>query len=88
MPTPTLPFVLMKSVEVPVSAFVPLKYATWPVVPVKSDDVAMESDCEPPALRVVSVPERPRPRVAVVVPTDESAFVPFPYKSWLEVNVD
>ncbi len=34
VPTPTLPAVLMKSVEVPASAFVPVKYATWPRVPV------------------------------------------------------
>jgi hypothetical protein len=40
------------------------------VVPVKSEEVATESDCVPPELSVVSVPESPRPREADVVATD------------------
>ena len=34
VPTPTFPFVLMNKDDVPIKEFVPLKYATWPRVPV------------------------------------------------------
>ncbi len=74
-PMPTLPFVLMNKDDVPTRAFVPEKYATWPVVPVKSEEVAIESDCAV-LLIVVRAPESPRPRVAEVVPTDWYAFAP------------
>jgi hypothetical protein len=56
---------------------VPEKYGRPPAAPVYKEEVATERDCVA-LLMVVRVPERPRPRVAEVVATLESAFVPLP----------
>ena len=78
-PIPTLLSVETNSIEVPLSAFVPLKYGTCPVDPLKSDEVAMESvSCEEPTRAAVPAEESPRPRASEEVATDESAFVPLP----------
>jgi hypothetical protein len=76
-----------KMSDVPARVLVPEKYAIWPVVPVYSEEVAIERDCAV-LFRVVSVPERPRPRVAEVVATDCRAPEPAPYIREPEVKED
>ena len=78
VPMPMFPFVARKSDDVAVIVLVPLKYGNCPVVPVYREEVAMVRDWVPPELRVVRMPERPRPRVAEEVATEVSAFVPLP----------
>ena len=83
VPIPRLPLVARKSVEVPVMVLVPEKYGNCPVVPVYSDEVAILSEVAPEAL-VIEVklePVRQRPKVGLVVPTDERFAVPLPYMS-------
>jgi hypothetical protein len=65
VPTPIFPLEATKSEEVPMSELEPLKYATCPRVPLKSDEVAIE--IEFPAPSSTRDPERPRPKVTVEV---------------------
>jgi hypothetical protein len=61
----------MVSEEVPVSAFVPEKYATCPWEPVYKEEVAMERVPAAPPTNEPRVPEyeRPRARAGVEVAT-------------------
>ena len=86
---PTFPAVETKSVEVPERVFVPLKYGNCPVVPVKSEEVAILSVSDVPPTNEPIVPEleRPRPSESDEVPTLVRPLVPLPYKSCEDVNV-
>lgn len=89
VPTPTFPLFAMKSVEVPMSEFVPLKYATCPCVPEKRDEVAMLKVPDVPPTREPSVPEyeRPSPSVGELVEVKASAFpAAFEYRSEFAVK--